>query len=191
MTEGDLKKPHNKKRNRLSTWLMLLLFLCAVILIFKIDYDDYRLKSDCSDHLKTIRSKQFLLEKNGIAVDKKSGIRWYRCNAGQRFINNSCTGKALTFDWEEAMDFPEELTKLTSLNWRLPTKEEAQSLRRPDCINPAIDQTVFPDIRVANYWTGSQSRRGALFGCSFYTYDGRISCLMRREKAHPIMLVLD
>ncbi len=182
---------HKKKESRLSKWLMIVIFLCAVILIFQRDYDDYRHKPNCSDFLSTAKSTQFKLQDNGIAIDKKNGVKWYRCNAGQRFINNSCTGKTLTFNWEEAMDFPNELTKLTSLNWRLPTKEETQSLRRSDCINPAVDRNIFPDIKVANYWTGSPSRRGKLFGCSFYTYDGRISCLMRREKTHPIMLVLD
>ena len=191
MSEFEKTNKYKRKKNWFPKILLAIIFLAAATIIWQKDENDYREKPDCLEHLKTPVGTRFDLAKNGTVIDRETGLEWYRCNAGQRFINNKCSGDALLFNWEDAMAFPTELSNLSSLKWRLPTNEEFQSLRELECGNPAINHNLFPGIRVTNYWTGTPSRRGALFGCSFYTYAGRISCLMRREKVHPLMLVID
>ena len=183
----QLKK---RKNGRLAVTLLIIIAILVGYLWYR-DFDNYRELPDCENLLEGTVNKNFSIETNGIAKHKTTGLKWYRCNAGQRFNNGKCTGKILVFNWKEAMKFPSEISKNSAVTWRLPTNDEIQSLKQEKCRNPALDKTIFPGIEVANYWTSTVSRRGALFGCSFYSYEGRISCLMRKEKYHPLMLILE
>ncbi len=174
-----------------STLFGLLVATTLTSIFFWFNRDESLSLPSCHSISHQISNPRFKISKtNGIATDKQTGLTWYRCNAGQRFSNNECQGKSLTFNWKEAIRFPVEVSNKTGNKWRLPTKEEMLSLKLDRCRNPAINTNIFPGIEVANYWTSSPSRRGALFGCSFYSYEGRVSCLMRKEKSFPLMLVL-
>ena len=62
---------------------------------------------------------------------------------------------------------------------------------KKDCINPALDTRVFPDLKIGHYW----SRDGHIFGdriaCSLYTYKGQGYCWQRKKIELPFLLVSD
>ena len=57
------------------------------------------------------------------------------------------------------------------------------------CINPAANPYVFPDLEVANFWTASKGLHQDQFRCSAYTYQGRVFCRQIRSLPQPFLLV--
>jgi hypothetical protein len=55
--------------------------------------------------------------------DDSTGIEIQKCNVGQTWTNNSCAGRYKQFNWEEAV------TQHGKGEWRLPTKDEAESIK--------------------------------------------------------------
>lgn len=76
--------------------------------------------------------------------DRDRELTWMRCSYGQTWDGRgSCQGPASTMDWDSAMSMrvPGEA------RWRLPTREELESLIDAKCKQPAIDERIFPDRR--------------------------------------------
>ena len=73
--------------------------------------------------------------------------------------------------------------------WRLPTKSEMPKLLEKQCINPAVNPFVFPDMEVTNFWTESKGLHQDQFRCSVYTYQGRVFCRQARNIEQPFLLV--
>jgi hypothetical protein len=73
----------------------------------------------------------------------------------------------------------------------LPDNGELKSLVENDCRNPAINPFKFNSIYISNLWSTTISNRGKKFACALYTYDGRLSCMIRREFKHPSLLIID
>jgi hypothetical protein len=42
-----------------------------------------------------------------------------------------------------------------NIAWRLPQKDELESIVATNCKRPAIDETVFPDTPSIQYWTST------------------------------------
>jgi Protein of unknown function (DUF1566) len=62
-----------------------------------------------------------------------------------------CSGEVKLLDWDGAMGLrlPENIA------WRLPQKDELESIVATNCKRPAIDETVFPDTPSIQYWTST------------------------------------
>jgi hypothetical protein len=56
-------------------------------------------------------------------------------------------------DWDAAM----ALRVPGDSAWRLPNKEELDSIVEPDCRKPAINEDVFPDTALMAYWSSTPS----------------------------------
>lgn len=103
-------------------------------------------------------SSRFLV-KAGEVYDKKTGLTWQRCSVGQRWkAGLGCVGVILQMTWKEAQ------LRETAL-WRLPTRDELASLIATNCSNPAINETVFPDMELPKlwYWTSTESGGSVLY----------------------------
>src|SRR3954464_5388351 len=73
------------------------------------------------------------------AQDKQTGLTWQRCSVGQTFKDGACTGEIKTFPWDKA-------AKEARGGWRLPTRDELETLVTKSCLAPALNSEVFPGM---------------------------------------------
>jgi len=109
-------------------------------------------------------------------TDVQTGLQWMRFSLGQKWQNETCVGKAKGYNWEEALDAAEEFNRQGGYagyrDWRVPTKEELQTLIysssglpktwndtgepcRGDYESPTIYQPAFPNTPGDWYWSSS------------------------------------
>jgi len=111
---------------------------------------------------------QFINE-GQIVLDTKTQLLWMRCSLGMKWNGIDCIGMAKTYNWPDPeKNYNIEFSGYS--NWRLPTKEELQTLVMCSSADPAIfpnngdscngDYTkptiftlAFPDTVMDKYWT--------------------------------------
>jgi hypothetical protein len=175
-----------KKRSPLACWtglsLIVLLAACS----------DQRNQPECGDVIKSRLDKHdFEIFDGGMALHRPTGLTVTQCAVGQRMSNYRCRGESLKMTWDEAMAYAEEVREKTGEPWRLPEKDEIPDFLESDCINPAVNPYVFPDLEVANFWTASKGLHQDKFRCSIYSYQGRVFCRQARDIPQPFLLVKD
>jgi hypothetical protein len=65
----------------------------------------------------------------GVWTDVYTGLVWARIKAGQTWVNGQVVGNMVSHSWSDAVRFCENLTLAGRVDWRLPRKEELESLR--------------------------------------------------------------
>jgi len=86
--------------------------------------------------------------------DKSTDLTWTRCSYGQQWTESGvCSGSVELLDWDRAMG----LHWQGDADWRLPERDELQSIVAPNCKKPAINETVFPNTPSIQYWTSTAS----------------------------------
>lgn len=103
---------------------------------------------------------QFLAENPevGIIKDTKSKLTWMRCSVGQEWLNNSCSGTAISMNWQDALLYVQTANAQTFGNysdWRLPNIKELGSIREGQCFEPSINLSIFPDTPPSYYWSST------------------------------------
>lgn len=168
--------------------LMIIMVILGLVAIH--GCADQRNQPNCIDVVKSrVDKSDFNVFKNGLALHKPTGLIVTQCAVGQRMINFKCRGDALKLNWDEAMSYAEEVREKTGEPWRLPSKREMPKLLETQCIDPAANPFVFPDLEVANFWTASKGLHQDQFRCSVYTYQGRVFCRQARSIEQPFLLV--
>jgi hypothetical protein len=111
----------------------------------------------------TESSSRFVLEEETVH-DLKTKLIWMRCSYGQTWRKGGgCDGDVKRVDWDAAM----ALRVPRDNAWRLPTKEELDSIVAWDCKKPAINEDVFPDTALMAYWTSTPSGRSYAWHVNF------------------------
>ena len=151
---------------------------------------DQRNQPACADVFESrLEKSNFKIYKNGQALHEPTGLTVTQCAVGQRMVNFKCRGDALKLTWDDAMTYAAEIADKTGEPWRLPTKSEMPKFMERQCINPAVNPFVFPDLEVANFWTNSKGLHQDQFRCSVYSYQGRVFCRQARNIEQPFLLV--
>ena len=83
---------------------------------------------------------------DGTVTDTSTGLMWQQQTAG-----------AMT--WEAAISYCEGLSLGGYDDWRLPNRNELQSLVDYTRYNPAIDTAAFPDTMSSDYWSSTTIRQ--------------------------------
>lgn len=81
--------------------------------------------------------------------DKVTGLIWQRCLLGKSWNGTACTGTTTPLTWTQALDSARLATPTAASPasaWRLPNRNELQSLVETACYYPAINATWFPDV---------------------------------------------
>jgi hypothetical protein len=95
---------------------------------------------------------------DGTLVDQGRHLQWQRCSYGQS--GQDCAqGQWLRLSVMQAEDLVYRLNHqgfMGHSDWRLPTVDELQSLRRPDCVAPSIDLRWFPNTPAVWFWSSSR-----------------------------------
>lgn len=171
--------------SRLWGVLVLLVGLFALL-----GCERYKPLPQCSDSIAPGDMQGWRLESAGTAVDPKTGLRWYRCNAGEKFLANQCMGVPLELSFADAKAYVAEVAGASGQPWRLPTASEVEQIQQTACTNPAINSQIFPSVLVENYWVDSKGTIGRGNACAFYSYSGNISCLESADETRPFWMVL-
>lgn len=98
---------------------------------------------------------------DGTVTDTKTQLMWMQCAQGQ--VEAECEGVVLQFTWDLAMRIPDTLNQRGGFagytDWRLPTKQELQSLVRLD-VHPTICLEAFPNAPDAMFWSSTPLLEG-------------------------------
>jgi hypothetical protein len=111
-------------------------------------------RAEC-DPAKPIELFASRFEVHGDTVyDRSTDLTWTRCSYGQQWTEDGgCSGPVKLLDWDSATG----LHLQGDANWRLPQRDELQSIVASNCKKPAINETVFPGTPSIQYWTSTAS----------------------------------
>ncbi len=104
-------------------------------------------KSD-SYYVRAVRSSQegsyykYVINGDGTITDISTGLMWQQETAG-------------SLRWTEALSHCENLILAGYDDWRLPNRNELQSLIDYNTCSPVIDTAVFPDTILHSYWSST------------------------------------
>ncbi len=106
--------------------------------------------SDINDfgfHVRAVRSGQsnnnFTNTCPGTVSDTSTGLMWQQATAPG------------TYTWEQALSYCESLELDGYSDWRLPNRNELQSILNYNTYNPVIDTAFFPDTENDFYWSST------------------------------------
>lgn len=120
----------------------------------------------------------FTINADGTVTDTKTGLMWMQCSLGQTWNGTDCsTGSAATYSWEDALQIVQTFNSGASdpdgdgsagfaglVDWRLPNKNELESIVEPRCWTPAINAEIFPNTYSSWYWSSTR-----------HTFDGTMA----------------
>lgn len=153
--------------------------------------DRYFQQPSCHEHFQPGQTLPYVVDERGFALDPDTGLRWFRCQAGERLVGGQCIGQALELSQADALQYAKEFSAASGRVWRLPTVEEMGSLKQDKCLRPSVNTVVFPSVQISNYWTSSMGSGGDFFGCTVYTYQGNGFCREPVTNKRPFLLVLE
>ena len=118
----------------------------------------------------TTPTGDFTVHGDGTVTHGKTGLMWKVCSEGQSWSVDSCSGSAGTYNWQAALQLPQNLNASGGYagytDWRLPNIKELASIVELSCYNPAVNATVFPSTSSNYYWSASPNA-----GSSSYAWD--------------------
>lgn len=119
----------------------------------------------------TTPTSDFVVNANGTVNHTPTGLMWKQCN--ESLTGTTCaTGAASFQDWPAALATARSSTFAGYTDWRLPNKQELESLVDNTCHSPAINDTVFP-ATVANWtWTSTTYNDFPAYAWIVYFNDG-------------------
>ena len=88
-------------------------------------------------------SAAFIDNGDGTITDTATGLMWQQATAPG------------TYTWQPALDYCANLELGPYSDWRLPDKNELQSLVDYSRVDPSINTTYFPDTLASNYWSST------------------------------------
>lgn len=110
----------------------------------------------CKDSIiATTPDTRFTINKDGTINDNTTGLMWMRCSLGQEWNGKTCGGTAAVYQWTDALKVPVGFDFAGYSDWRLPNKNELESIIEGRCFTPAINSKVFPATPTTYYWSSS------------------------------------
>jgi hypothetical protein len=175
-----LKGPSTMSIGRWAFFLMLFAFAGC--------HDPTELPA-CGDIFEIGERGAFREVDGGLIAHPAVDVLFYRCPAGQRYVNRSCRGEAQSLSFEDAQAYAVEVSERSGGNWRLPSPKEMRAIQEMSCVSPAYNPNIFPELPVENFWTNSELELSQYYGCVVYTYQGSRSCRALLSAEYPFMLV--
>lgn len=137
-----------------SLWL-----LAIVVAVNPALADESHCESGVGENRALTPASAFELPHDGTVVHTATGLQWAQCAIGQDWNRNSCLGTAEVFTWNDARAAIDALNGNGGLagftDWRLPTREELESIAETCREAPAINSNIFPNTPWAGFWSSS------------------------------------
>ena len=109
----------------------------------------------CNDSkVATTPTSDFVINSNGTAVHKKTGLMWKRCIEG--LGGSRCQGEPKKIFWDDMVREYKAPRFAGMSDWRVPTVDELKSIIEKKCRGPALNLEVFPDGSKLSNWTSSE-----------------------------------
>jgi len=105
----------------------------------------------------TTPTSRFTMNGNGTVTDTKTGLMWKKCSEGQSGTDCS-SGSAATYTWQQALQQAQTVNSGSFAgysDWRVPNVKELVSITEKQCVEPAINLTVFPNTPSSWFWSSS------------------------------------
>jgi len=131
----------------------------------------------------TSPNSSFIIHDDGTVTQKTTGLMWMRCNLGQKWDGAACAGTATVFTWHEAIKIADLEQFAGHADWRLPNKNELESIVEERCILPAVNNRVFPATQTKFYWTSTPY---AGLGTGAWSVDFGFAAVTATEKSGKI-----
>ncbi|MFC1845008.1 DUF1566 domain-containing protein [Thermodesulfobacteriota bacterium] len=113
-------------------------------------------KQTCKDSIMpTAPASNFNSHNDGTATDNTTGLMWMRCSMGQIWNGETCSGTPAIFSWTDSLKAAENHEFASYSDWRLPNKNELESIVENRCYSPAINTGIFPATPAAYFWSSS------------------------------------
>ena len=109
----------------------------------------------------TSPNSQYRANNDGTINDLKHNLMWLTCSVGQQWKGEKCQGDLTTATWDKAVQIAEHYHYAGYLDWRLPTIHELSSLAELQCLQPAINLSLFPATPATDYWTSTSFSNNA------------------------------
>lgn len=94
----------------------------------------------CDTSSTTKQSSSRFVVDEATVYDTKTKLTWMRCSYGQIWHQGRCEGVVKPVDWDTAMSL-----RVPGDNaWRMPTKDELDSIADASCKKPSVNEDVFP-----------------------------------------------
>jgi hypothetical protein len=128
---------------------------------------------------------------NGTVTDTRTGLMWKQCSEGQFWSPGTCSGKPIVFTWSQALAWAETATFAGHADWRVPNIKELLSLVEDCRVSPAINDVLFPNAPIFDFWSASPSTYAYLSdrAWSVYFYDGESRVYWHRSMRLYVRLV--
>ena len=98
------------------------------------------------------QSNQFYLKEH-LVVDLFTSTEWMRCSVGQRWNGETCIGKIISLNHEQMDEVLRIASDQLGSGWRLPTRNELESLICLECERVKINLKIFPKTPPEPFWT--------------------------------------
>ncbi|CAB9492910.1 DUF1566 domain-containing protein [Alteromonas macleodii] len=110
-----------------------------------------------SDGLETTPDDNFEAVTTSTLLDTTTDLVWRRCSEGQTWDGSTCSGEAVKYTWQQALQLAQQASNEDLLGWRLPNVKELATLTERDCVRPAINSSLFPETPPDDFWTSTPS----------------------------------
>ena len=101
----------------------------------------------------TTPTSDFIDNKDGTVTHKITGLTWMRCALGQEWTGSTCSGEAVVRSYDQAVGLKHSFAGKS--DWRVPNIAELQTIVEREAINPAINNTLFPNTPNNAFWSSS------------------------------------
>lgn len=102
-------------------------------------------------------SEGFFDFNNGLVLHRPTQLIWMRCAIGQDWSGGGCTGEPELMNWAAALNAATDAGLDGHSDWRLPNRNELNSIVETRCDGPAINAAIFPGSPASGFWTSSPS----------------------------------
>ena len=125
--------------------------------------------------------------------DVRNNLTWYRCTLGQVWNSDTetCSGETVRLSQDEISIAVQQAEHQLGGQWRLPTKDELESLICVECDPPKIRQKYFPNIEREAYWSGTKNRWNGRMYWSVNFMTGHVYSRFFSYQQLPALLVQD
>ncbi|WP_295388981.1 DUF1566 domain-containing protein [uncultured Thiodictyon sp.] len=107
-----------------------------------------------NDIAPTAPDSRFTGHGDGTISDSATGLLWKQCAEG--LSGAGCAiGVAAAFIWQAALQQATDANFAGYMDWRLPNKNELESLVERHCYDPEINGAYFPNTPSDGFWSSS------------------------------------
>lgn len=131
--------------------------------------------ASCTDTIRaSTPSSDFTPHGNGTVTHETTGLMWMRCSLGQEWEGSGCSGLAKPYYFSLALRTAQEHDFAGYGDWRVPNKNELESIVEERCHTPSINSVIFPDTNSTYFVSSSPHNMNSTYNWTVDFTDGTV-----------------